>query len=435
MVVRHRKEVTMGCVDDGRLRTHLDAEDGRTERTAIAAHLAACPACAAQAETVRAEAARATQALAAWLPVRTETGLPTPDERRASAALARFQATVQEQEHAASRAPHGLFVQFKEQVTQMFDKLRAPRLRPALLAVTAMVILGLFLTLTPVSSLADQLFKTFRVQQFAAVTVRVPGMKELPQAQAQQITPEQQQQILQLLAPLGTPQTNATKETVAQVPDAATAKAFLAQYGATLQVPGQLPAAFNGRTAQYGTAKPTSSSYTLNVDVAKQYLAMANQPELNGLPWPDGVTQLTFGLDTPAAVATFYGDKQQGFGIVQMANLPGAGAGAGPELKLPSELDVNAFRAALLALPGLPQDTVNQLKNVKDWDRTLIIPVPEDATTKNVDINGNAGLLILDGQGRGSLLLWQANGNLYAVGGTLSETDVLGVAKGLTAAK
>jgi predicted RNase H-like HicB family nuclease len=429
MVGRHREEVMMGCVDDGRLRAYLDAEDERTEHDVIAAHLAACPSCAAQVKTLRVAAAQAARALAAWLPVRTEMGVPEPDERRAGAALARFQATVQEQERAASRAPQGVFVQFKEQVTQMFDRLRAPRLRPVLLAVTALVILGLFATFTPVSSLADQLFKTFRVQQFAAVTVRVPAMKELPQAQ--QITPEQQQQIMQLLAPLGTLQTDATKDTFAQVTDTAAAQAFLAQYDATLQVPGQLPTAFKDQTPQYGTAKPTSSSYTLNVDVAKQYLAMANQPELNSLPWPDGVTQLTFGLDTPAAVATFYGDKEQGFGILQMANLPNADAGAGPALKLPAELDVNAFRAALLALPGLPQDTVNQLKNVKDWDRTLIIPVPEDATTKNVTINGNAGLLILDGQGRGSLLLWQANGNLYAVGGTLSEADVTLVAENL----
>jgi anti-sigma factor RsiW len=428
----------MGCVDDGRLRTYLDAEDEGAERTAIAAHLAACPVCAAQAEALRAEAARATQALAAWLPARASGGNPTPDERRASAALMRFQATVQEQECVASRVPKGLFVQFKEQMTQMMDKLRAPRLRPALLAVTALVILGLFMTLTSAGSLADQLFKTFRVQQFAAVTVHVPTMTELPQAQ--QITPEQQQQIMQLLAPLGTPQTDAKKDTVAQVPDVATAKTFLDQYHATLKVPGQLPEAFKGQTAQYGTAKPTSSSYTLNVDVAKQYLAMANQPALNGLKWPDGVTQLTFGLDTPAAVATFYGDKQQGFVIVQMANLSGASDGAGPELKLPSELDVNAFRAALLAMPGLPQDTVQQLEGVTDWTHTLIIPVPENAKTEPVDIKSgmlttNKGLLILDGEGRGSLLLWQDNGIMYAIGGTLSKDDILLIANNLTAAK
>lgn len=425
-------DCTDGRIDEGRLRAYLDAEVDAAERSAIAEHLAGCTICASQAECLRGEYAHTTALLGAWLPARAGEVGPTPDERRAGAALARFQATVREQERANQAAPQGSFVQLKEKVTQMFDKLRTPRLRPALLAVTAVAILGLFLALAPLNSLADQLFKTFRVQQFAAVTVRVPGMQTMPQPQ--QITPEQQQQLLQMLAPLGTPTTNATKDTIAQVPDAAAAKAFLAQYGATLQVPGKLPAAYTGQTAQYGTAKPTSSSYTLNVAVAKQYLAMANSPELNSLPWPEGVDQLTFGLDTPAAAVTYYGDKQQGFGILQMANLPNAGAGAGPVLKLPSELDVNAFRAALLALPGLPQDTVDQLKNVQDWDRTLIIPVPQDATTKNVTINGNAALLILDGQGRGSLLLWQDNGILYAVGGTLSEADVMLVANGLTSA-
>jgi hypothetical protein len=319
-------------------------------------------------------------------------------------------------------------------MTEMFRRLTAPRLRPAFAALSLMTVFALALAFTPLSSLADQLFKTFRVQQFAAVAVRVPGMKQMPQPQ--QINPDQQQQVMQMLAALGTPTTNATKASVAEVPDSAAAQAFLAQYGATFQVPGQLPTAFANTPARYGTAQPTTSSYVLNVPVAKQYLTLANSPELNSLPWPAGVDTLTFGLDTPAAVATYYGDGQtNGFGIVQMANLPNAGPGAGPALKLPDELDVNAFRTAILALPGLPQDTVAQLKNVQDWDRTLIIPVPEDATTKNVSIKGNAGMLILDGQGRGSLLLWQDDGIMYAVGGMISEADVLLVANNLTDAR
>ena len=67
--------------------------------------------------------------------------------------------------------------------------------------------------------------------------------------------------------------------------------------------------------------------------------------------------------------------------------------------------------------------------------RTLIIPVPEDATTKNVSIKGNAEMPILDGQGRGSLLLWQDDGIMYAVGGMISEADVLLVANNLTNAR
>ncbi|HEY8599676.1 MAG TPA: zf-HC2 domain-containing protein [Thermomicrobiales bacterium] len=425
----------MRCFDEGLLRAYLDGEVGGDERETFLAHLAACPACARQLDQVESNAKTTATLLGRWLPepIAESTSAAIPEERRASLALARFQVAVREDVRGVETAPRGPFVVLKEQMIQMFARLTAPRLRPTLAAVSLVAILAMVLAFSPLSSLADQLSKTFRVQQFAAVTVRVPGMTSLPQPQ--QITPEQQQMGMQMLAALGTPTTNATKDTVAEVADTAAAKSFLAQYGATLQVPGKLPAAYSGTTARYGTAQPTSSSYLLNVATAQQYLALANSPELNSLPWPTGVTQMTFGLDTPAAVATYYGDGQtNGLGIVQMANLAGAGPGAGPALKLPDELDVNAFRAALLALPGLPQDTVAQLQNVKDWDRTLIIPVPEDATTKNVTIKGNAGLLILDGQGRGSLLIWQDNGIMYAVGGTVSEAEVLDVANGLTTA-
>ena len=429
----------MRCCDEGRLRAYLDNEVGDPERSALAAHIDECAGCARALGVLRADASVVTASLSRWLPAPAPTDT-LPAEHRASAALSRFQATVRDDAREVEVAPQGSLAVLKEQMTEMFRRLTTPRLRPAFAALSVMTVFALALAFSPLSSLADQLFKTFRVQQFAAVAVRVPGMKELPQphqfsGDQQQFSPEQQQ-VMQMLAALGTPTTNATKTTVAEVPDSAAAKTFLAQYGAVFQVPGTLPTAYANTTARYGTAQPTTSSYVLNVPVAKQYLALTNSPELNSLPWPTGVDTLTFGLDTPASVATFYSDGQtNGFGIVQMANLPSAGPGAGPALKLPDELDVNAFRAAILALPGLPQDTVAQLKNVQDWDRTLIIPVPEDATTKNVSIKGNAGLLILDGQGRGSLLLWQDDGIMYAVGGMISEADVLLVANNLTDAR
>lgn len=423
----------MRCIDEGRLRAYLDGQVTEDERMAFATHLDGCALCAGRLRALDGDAHVTAALLAHWLPTPSASVAPS-EERCASVALARFQATLREEARAIELAPRGPFVVLKEQMTAMLTRLTAPRLRPALAAVSLVTILAVVLAFSPINSLADQLFKTFRVQQFAAVAVRVPGMTELPQPQ--QVTPDQQLQLQQMLAALGTPTTDATKDTVAEVADSAAAQAFLAQHGATLQVPGQLPAAYSGMTPRYGTAQSTSSTYTLNVATAQQYLALANSPELSSLPWPAGVSQLTFGLDTPAAVATYYGDGQtNGLGIVQMANLPNAGPGAGPALKLPDELDVNAFRAAILALPGLPQDTVAQVKNVQDWDRTLIIPVPQDATTKNVTIDGingeNPGLLILDGQGRGSLLLWQDKGTLYAVGGTVNEADVLLVANNL----
>lgn len=428
----------MRCCDEGRLRAYLDNEVSAEERSTLADHIDACADCARILGTLRADASAVATALSRWLPVPAPADALSA-ERRASAALSRFQATVGDEARDVEIAPNDLLAVLKEQMTEMFRRLTTPRLRPTLAALSIVMVLAAALAFTPLNSLADQLFKTFRVQQFAAVAVRVPGMKQMPQPQ--QLAPDQQQQVMQMLAALGTPATNATKASVAEVPNSDAAWEFLRNpYGATLQVPSKLPAAYANTAPRYVTILPTSSSYTLNVPVAKQYLTLANSPELNSLPWPAGVDTLTFGLDTPAAVATYYGDGQtNGFGIVQMANLPNAGPGAGPVLKLPDELDVNAFRTALLALPGLPQDTVAQLKNVQDWDRTLIIPVPEDATTKNVTIGGNLGgnpgLLILDGQGRGSLLLWQDDGIMYAVGGTISEADVLLVANNLTNAR
>ena len=432
----------MRCCDEGRLRAYLDNEVSAEERSTLADHIDACAGCARTLGTMRADALAVAASLSRWLPTPAPADA-LPAERRASAALSRFQATVRDEASDVEIAPKGLWAVLKEQMTEMFRRLTAPRLRPALAALSIVAVLAVALAFTPLNSLADQLFKTFRVQQFAAVAVRVPGMAQVPQPQ--QISPDQQQQIGQMLAALGTPTTNATKATVAEVPNSDAAWDFLRNpYGATLQVPSKLPASYANTAPRYVTILPTSSSYALNVPVAKQYIALANLPQLNSLQWPAGVDTLTFGLDTPATVVTFYGDGQtNGFGIVQMANLPDAGPGAGPALKLPDELDINAFRTAILALPGLPQDTVKQLQNVTDWEHTLIIPVPEDATTKNVTIGGslggnfggNPGLLILDGQGRGSLLLWQDDGIMYAVGGTISEADVLLVANNLTNAR
>ena len=423
--------MTMRCADEGLLRAFLDEELVGDERTTLAAHLDACPACTAQLTNLRAETSMVATALASWLPA------PAPqqtDERDARAALLRFRTTIRDQARDEAVAPQGFIGRAKERVETMIARFNTPRLRPVFGTVALVAILGLVLTLSPVGSLADQLFKTFRVQQFQAITIHVPQMSGVPQPdQFTEITPEQAAQFQALLAPLGTPTTNATQESVRQVADQAAARDFLSGHGSKLFAPGSVPAAYSGFAARYGVADPTSSTYTLNVQTAQQYIAFANSPELSALPWPQGVDQLTFGLDTPAAVATIYGDEatKQGFGILQMAVLDSDTPGAGPELTLPVELDVNAFRAALLALPGLPQDTVAQLKAVQDWERTLIIPVPENATSKNVKIKGNAGMVIVDGEGRGTLVLWQQDGMLFAVGGTLTEAEALAIANGL----
>src|SRR5262245_33776456 len=166
---------SMRCADEGQLRAYLDGEVTEAEGAAIAAHLGDCAACDRRLRSLSGDALAAATALAAWLPVPAADPAPLPDERRASAALARFQATIQEGARDSEVASRGWFDQMKEQMTQMLKRLTAPRLRPVVSALAVVAILALAITLTPVGSLADQLTKTFRVQQFAAGTIPVPG--------------------------------------------------------------------------------------------------------------------------------------------------------------------------------------------------------------------------------------------------------------------
>lgn len=430
----------MRCIAEGHLRAYLDDELAGAERDRIAAHLDGCGACARRLAALREEVAAVAAILAgtAWAPEPRATGivLPEGERRRAAAALATFQARLRAADAETSErgmsAGHAGMTNAKEWVTQMFARMTSPRRRPAFALVATLALLALALAFSPVQSLAEELMRTFRVQQFSAVTVRVPGMDHLPRAR--QISDAEKTQAIQVLSALGALDTSATPASAREIVSQAEAKAhFAKQGGKTLRVPRTLPAAFAGQAPRYGISDPVTARYTLNVPVAQQYLMLANVPELNALPWPAGVSQLTFGLDMPAGVALAYGDQTRGFGVVQMAS---------PTLTVPDELDVNAFRAAILALPGLPQDTVAQIKAVEDWEKTLIIPVPQDATTSNVTVKGNgglfdrgdAGLLIVDGQGRGSLLLWESAGVLYAVGGQLTGDEALAVANSLATA-
>mgnify|MGYP001209365900 FL=1 len=102
----------------------------------------------------------------------------------------------------------------------------------------------------------------------------------------------------------------------------------------------------------------------------------------------------------------------------------------GPSLNIPSSVDVNLLREEVLALPGLPADIVAQLRNVKDWEKTLIVPVPSGATSRQVTVDGAAGLLVESDQG--AVVLWQKDGALYAVGGqSVSGDDALRVAESM----
>ena len=72
----------------------------------------------------------------------------------------------------------------------------------------------------------------------------------------------------------------------------------------------------------------------------------------------------------------------------------------------------------------------SEIRAIGDPTQTIPVPIPVDlASGSSVTINGARGLLIGDSTGLGSAVLWQHNGVVYAVAGTLTTNQVLGIAR------
>jgi hypothetical protein len=84
----------------------------------------------------------------------------------------------------------------------------------------------------------------------------------------------------------------------------------------------------------------------------------------------------------------------------------------------------------LLSVPGIPPGVASEIQALGDPAQTIPVPIPVDlATGSTVPINGARGLLIGDSTGLGSAVVWQHNGIVDAIAGTLTSNQVLSIAR------
>ena len=84
----------------------------------------------------------------------------------------------------------------------------------------------------------------------------------------------------------------------------------------------------------------------------------------------------------------------------------------------------------LLSVPGIPAGVASEIRAIGNPSQTIPVPIPVDlASGSSVTINGARGLLIGDSTGLGSAVVWQHNGVVYAIAGTLTTNQVLGIAR------
>ncbi len=103
-----------------------------------------------------------------------------------------------------------------------------------------------------------------------------------------------------------------------------------------------------------------------------------------------------------------------------------------PEVDLPPGADLARLGEVGLRVLGLDAAEARRTASRIDWNSTLLVPVPLDATAfREVTIHGQRGLLVESSratggsQRSGALVLWTEQGRVFALGGNLSAQDLV----------
>ena len=256
-------------------------------------------------------------------------------------------------------------------------------------------------TTLSITGVADSILQIFEVKQFAAITVTPTDLQTLEQ-----------------LSAFGT-LTWSDKPTPHQVASLAAATAESGLPAVSVTVPASVTA-----TARYGVLARTTATFKFDASKAR---ASAVAVGRTAPPMPAKLDGSSLVVTAGPAISITYGEPDKsGSGnalvVVVAKALTVASDGA----------SVSELQAYLLSQPGISPALAAQIRAIGDPTSTLPVPIPvAQATSKTVSVHGTSGLFIGDSTGLGSGVIWQQNGLVYLVGGTLTESQTLTVANSL----
>ncbi len=204
--------------------------------------------------------------------------------------------------------------------------------------------------------------------------------------------------------------------------------------GMTVLVPGNLPAGVGA--PHYGVMNKTTATFTFSADKTKQAAAALQRTPP---PMPANIDGSKLFITGGPAVVAYYSDSTNTTGATgatgasPFAGMPTLIVAQGrPPVVQSDGVTVEQLQSYLLAQPGISPQLAAQIRAIKDPSSTLPVPIPVDmATSKKVTVQGVEGIFVGDSTGLGSAVIWQKDGIVYGVAGTLTEQQVLAVANSL----
>jgi hypothetical protein len=380
--------------DTGRLRAYLDGELSADEHRVVRVHLDQCAECAVELELLR---ARATSVAGRLGDLEAQGAAPAT-----ASALARFR--QREAERGRAAGPALLW----ENVTRSFDMIKrsavSPRWRPAVLALSALLVVALLFSIAPVRLAAADFLSLFRINKFAVIPLNTEQMNRLEQLARQA---ESQ---------FGEPKIVREKGPEQPVSDPGQASSLA---GYTVRTPSRLPeAAFLSKfIVQAGPAM----HYEVDRATLVAFMQAAGASTA-GLPQTD---KLSFDVDVANFVAQQY---SVGGGRMEFLQVPA------PQVNLPEGIDPAALAETGFLFLGMPAEDAHRLATSIDWTSTLVVPLPTNAgQAREVTVDGVTGLLLesTNNGRRESALAWEKDGILYFLNGRVDTRILLDTADSL----
>lgn len=149
---------------------------------------------------------------------------------------------------------------------------------------------------------------------------------------------------------------------------------------------------------------------------------------IDDLSVPDGINGQSATVHVPAIVRITYRDDARTVVLLQARQ---------PEVSFPAGIDLASLAEIGLRVLGVKPAEARRFAQNVDWRTTLIIPVPVNvASFRQVDVQGNAGLLIVTArQGPRDLLpeesrvLWSSGDSVFALVGNVKPAELFEMAQ------